>query len=138
MMAMAVWTLGIVEGAEWAGVNQDALYRFLIGGLILILAIPLIFLGFSWYRKRLDRSEANPDPNTMMEEFRELRAKGEMSEEEYRRVKAILGNKIRGASGQAPVAMPRFERLPEETGNEDEYEWRDVEIKPTDQPPSAP
>jgi len=71
--------------------------------IVLSLAILVILILFAWYvlrnfRGRID--EDIPERNDHLDNFREIRSKGDISEAEFRNIKTVLGDQLhQGTAG---------------------------------------
>lgn len=69
-------------------------YAQLIGGALLLLV--LVGIGALLIKRaRLDEEDSAGGTHSMMSEFREAHARGELSDEEYRNIKQTLAAKLR-------------------------------------------
>lgn len=108
---------------------------------VLLAAVALLLVGMGIVidmvlklrEKRSDRSGDEP-ANELLTDFRRMKEQGAVSDEEFQRIKGVLGNQIRVAQGQQPVELPKLDPMDESSG---EYEWIDVEIPERDQPKSG-
>ncbi|HVJ82386.1 MAG TPA: hypothetical protein VNC50_15055, partial [Planctomycetia bacterium] len=79
-----------------------------LGAGILALALAVWFMK-RWYGKE---SDGVADPNEMLAEFREAEAEGDLSEDEFRRIKLKLADEIRGAGAAKPTGGDPAKRSP--------------------------
>ena len=67
--------------------------QLIIGALVLLV---LVGIGSLLIKKaRLDEEDSSSGTHSMMSEFREAHARGELSDEEYRNIKQTLAAKLR-------------------------------------------
>ena len=70
-------------------------------GLLALLILAIVL--FRWVRKRfLDHADRTTDELAMLSEIRELRARGELTEEEFRSIKGRLIGKSNGPAAATP------------------------------------
>jgi hypothetical protein len=87
----------------------DLAGRILVAGGLLLLAIIVLSLGVWYYRRRLLGAEESSANSWTLDEFRRLRAQGDLTEEEYQALRAtLIGRYAGGASGKGPDASPEF------------------------------
>ncbi|MBX9653080.1 hypothetical protein K2Y11_05605 [bacterium] len=119
---------------DWAFTPQ--MKNLVIGLALLTLAVGISVAIVIWIRKKLQSGNEQVSPNDLLSEFRELRARGLMTEAEFNRVRGLLGNKLRQEAGQLPVdlsSLPPVEDEPVEIeSTESEYEWEEVDLHPFD------
>ncbi len=119
----------------------------LLGGKLLWAALPLVgallagalivYLIDRWRKRTADEEEAACAPNEQLSHFRTLYERGEMSREEFEKVKALLAGQLRREMNvpapAAPVAAPPAEAPRPDTN---------VQATPPDRqsppPPEAP
>jgi hypothetical protein len=114
-----------------ATVWHDAL-RIMIPYLALIVAVIVLGTGVLWVRKRVlaaPESKAEPGQLFTLEELRQLRAEGSLTETEYQTMKAAMiealtGDGTRSNRGNSPLSSP----VPEEpgqvaSGNDKNEDW---------------
>jgi hypothetical protein len=100
-----------VQGESWKFIKDSA--PALLGLLALMV---LAILLFRWIRKRLlDHEDRATDGLGMLSQIRELHARGELTEEEYRSIKGRLIGKPDDAAAEKPAAAESGPK--DETGN---------------------
>lgn len=66
------------------------------GTVLIVLCLAAVFV-VKRFRDRVDSDR--PSPSDMLSEFRELQEDGDLTPEEYRQIKAVLGTKLRQSLG---------------------------------------
>lgn len=82
-----------------------------------------------WVKRWASRPPSEPSANQMLSEFKRLKAQGELSDEEYRRIRNVLDNKIRVQAGMAPAAIDMLDPLPGEAAEDSDFEWQEVDLR---------
>lgn len=105
----------------------------LLGVVVAAAAAAAALLGRYVLRQTSKRGEE--DPNALLTNFRSLRDRGDMTEEEYRRVRWVLDNKIRRQAGmpESPTEAPP--RPPSGEEDAEEFEWTPVDLESLEGPP---
>ena len=66
------------------------------GTVLIVLCLVGVFV-VKRFRDRADRG--GPSPSDLLSEFRELREDGDITPQEYRQIKAVLGTKLQQSLG---------------------------------------
>jgi len=115
---------------DWVFTPQ--MQKLVIGLALLTLAVVISVFVVIWIRKKLQSNTEEVSPNDMLTEFRELRARGLMTEAEFNRVRRLLGNKLREEVGQAPIdlsSLPPVDKSPDDLElTESEYDWEEIDL----------
>lgn len=110
-----------VEDFDWARLAIVAASLIVVG----LVASTVVLWVRRWATKPADTVAAND----MLSDFKRLKAEGELSDEEFRRIRSVLDDKIRAQAGMAPTMTEKLLPLTDESAEEVDFEWREVDLK---------
>jgi hypothetical protein len=120
-LVLAQKKLAPEQVVEWS-TSTAALLGIVVAAAVAAAAL----LGRYVLRQTSKRWE--DDPNALLTDFRSLRDRGDMTEEEYRRVRWVLDNKIRRRAGvpESPAEAPPI--APSGEQDSEEFEWTPIDL----------
>jgi len=118
--ANRVWGPLLAQSAHSPDPLQTLYYGGALVGLLLLLALAVYYVRHSW-REGADDSG---DGLRMLDDYREMLAQGQISEEEFRNIKGRIARSLAGAESPPnrplPIALPPSSpTLPEMRSGED-------------------
>jgi hypothetical protein len=127
------------QGVALHGTAPRAVSELIVPGVVTLAALGGCFLAWWWLRREKD--EPLVTSTDLLSEFRKMREEGTITQAEFDRVRAKLGNQIRQEQGQPTVPIQELPPLPREEGD---FEWNEIDLhqldpqRPGSSPPPPP
>lgn len=111
--------------------------------VLFALAIVIVALLAGWIVVRRGSRPLQVNPHELLTDFRSLKEQGNLTDEEYRRVRLVLDNRIRRQAGMPPIQTEKLPPLPNDDDPGEDFEWREVDLtalgaSPPPEPPKEP